>query len=165
MGKLVNMTRLSFKDTLVTGKIPTELGEMTILQNLSLEGNSLTGSAPKEVCTLRNLELNLFVTDCFDSVKKLGVDCPVADCCTFCRRAANTIPDFVQKPATAAGQAVPGNSTATTTVPGRSGTTAPGASGTAAPGNAGTAAPGDTGTFAPDNAATPTPGAGLGIAP
>jgi hypothetical protein len=110
-------------------------------------------------------QLGRETTDCFESVKKLGVDCPVSDRCTFCRRAANTIPDFVQKPATAAGQAAPGNSTATTTVPGGSGTTAPGDLGAAAPGDAGTAAQGDTGTFAPDNAATSTPGAGLGIAP
>lgn len=75
------------------GKIPTELGRLTILENLSLESNSLTGSAPQDVCILRNLELNLFVTDC--PTKGQGVVCPLNDCCTFCRRSEVKVPAFV----------------------------------------------------------------------
>ena len=93
-GNLVNMTRLSFKDCLLNGTIPTELGRMTILENLSLEGNMLTGAAPQEVCNLRLAELDLFVTDCRSD--KVGVDCHVGDCCTFCRRSENTVPDHLK---------------------------------------------------------------------
>ena len=96
LGKLANMTRMSFKDCLLEGTIPTELGHMTILENLSLESNSLTGTMPSEVCTLRNLELNLLVIDC--SAGDTGVQCDLGEhgCCTFCRRAENTVPDFIK---------------------------------------------------------------------
>ena len=87
-GNLVNMTRFSIKDTLVNGTIPAELGYMTRLQDLALSQTGLSGRAPEEVCALRLLEMTLFVTDCEEEVggKWKGVDCPVDDCCTFCRR-------------------------------------------------------------------------------
>jgi len=104
LGNLVNMTRMSFKDCLLEGTIPTEFGRMTILENLSLETNSLVGSMPQEVCELRSLELNLLVVDCSagEEGAKVGVQCEVAreqgetGCCTFCRRAENTVPDFIK---------------------------------------------------------------------
>jgi hypothetical protein len=79
----------------ISGPIPTELGRMTILENLSLESNTLTGTAPDEICQLRNLELSLFVTDCYSNSTQRGVECEVdtqvdgrkvEKCCTFCRR-------------------------------------------------------------------------------
>jgi hypothetical protein len=79
----------------ISGTIPTELGRMTILENLSLESNTLTGAAPDEICQLRNLELSLFVTDCYSNSTHRGVVCEVdkvvngrkvEKCCTFCRR-------------------------------------------------------------------------------
>jgi hypothetical protein len=94
LGNLVNMTRLSLKDCLLTGQIPSELGRMTTLENLSLESNSLTGVAPVDVCMLRNLELNIFVTDC--PTNGHGVECDLSDCCTFCRRPKNKIPSPIK---------------------------------------------------------------------
>ena len=100
LGNLANMTRMSFKDCMLSGPIPTELGLMTILENLSLESNSLTGSMPSDICQLRNLELNLLVVDC--KAGDAGVQCDRGEkgngngCCTFCRRADNTVPDFIR---------------------------------------------------------------------
>ena len=80
-----NMTRLSFKDNLLSGPIPSFLGEMAVLQDLTLEKNTLTGVAPPEICALREKELRMFVTDC-PSRGGVGVNCSIDDCCTFCRR-------------------------------------------------------------------------------
>jgi len=60
-----------------------ELGHMTMLKDLSLETNLLTGSAPDEVCQLRQKELQLFVTDC-PGTGGSGIQCDIGDCCTFC---------------------------------------------------------------------------------
>lgn len=100
LGHMLNMTRMSLKDCLLSGTIPTEFGNMTKLENLSLESNLLTGKAPEEVCMLRNMELNLFVTDCLSD--KGGVDCPVGECCTFCRRGEVVAPAFLKQTVTTA---------------------------------------------------------------
>lgn len=93
LGNLKNMTRMILKECFLNGTIPTQLGNMTVLENLSLENNLLTGAAPDQVCTLRNLELTVFVTDC--KTDKGGIDCP-DDCCTFCRRGESIIPAFLK---------------------------------------------------------------------
>jgi hypothetical protein len=83
-GNLVNMTRLSLQDTLISGTIPAELARMTILENLALEFNDLTGDVPSSVCELRSKMLTVFSTDC--QYGPYGVNCPVPNCCSFCRR-------------------------------------------------------------------------------
>jgi hypothetical protein len=95
LGYLRNMTRMIFKDCFLSGTIPVQLGNMTRLENLSLESNLLTGTAPAEVCNLRNQQLAVFVTDCKHD--KVGVDCPVDACCTFCRRGETILPAFLKK--------------------------------------------------------------------
>jgi len=85
LGNLVNMTRLSLQDTLIEGNLPSELGLMTKLENFAADKNSITGRAPQEICALRQMSLNMFVTDC-PTRGNVGVVCPIPDCCTFCRR-------------------------------------------------------------------------------
>jgi hypothetical protein len=63
---------------------------MTILKDLSLENNLWVGTALDDVCNLREMELQLFVTDCPDPSGEHGVTCDIGDCCTFCRRNDNS---------------------------------------------------------------------------
>lgn len=85
LGELVNMTRLSLQNTLLNGTIPSELGLMTGLKNLAMQGTNIIGTVPGELCALRGLNLVVFVTDC-PARGGVGVQCPIPDCCSFCRR-------------------------------------------------------------------------------
>ena len=49
-----------FRDSFLTGEIPTELGSLSNLQSLNLSGNQLIGEIPSELASLSNLQsLNL----------------------------------------------------------------------------------------------------------
>lgn len=48
----------------MTGSIPPQIGELTLLKTLSLEGNELSGSLPDDLGLLLNLE-DLFVQQNF----------------------------------------------------------------------------------------------------
>lgn len=66
----------------------SELGLMTALEDFTLYDNkNIGGSMPQEVCSLRELELNLLVVQCFRNGQ--GVECSEPDCCTRCRRGSN----------------------------------------------------------------------------
>ena len=56
LGNLSNLQGLSLNDNQLTGGIPEELGSLANLQQLSLWGNRLTGGIPKELGNLSNLQ-------------------------------------------------------------------------------------------------------------
>ena len=61
LGDLTNLAQLSLSNNELTGEIPTELGDLTNLAQLSLFSNQLTGEIPVELGGLTNLEvLSLF---------------------------------------------------------------------------------------------------------
>ena len=55
LGNLTNLENLSLNRNSLTGSIPPELGNLTNLENLRLNQNSLTGSIPAELGNLANL--------------------------------------------------------------------------------------------------------------
>jgi hypothetical protein len=83
----------------LTGKIPSEIGELVKLKHLLLKSNKLSGALPPEmkslsnldlfivdkndivgsadpICAMPNLSIRYFVSDCLDEM-----DC---SCCTLC---------------------------------------------------------------------------------
>ena len=53
-GALLDARVLDLRDNLgITGTIPSELGKLDSLENLFLQGTSLTGSVPMELCDLQ----------------------------------------------------------------------------------------------------------------
>ena len=56
LGNLSNLRDLSLNGNQLTGGIPSELGNLANLQGLSLWGNQLTGVIPKELGSLANLQ-------------------------------------------------------------------------------------------------------------
>ncbi len=56
LGNLSNLENLSLNNNALTGPIPTELGSLTALRNLTLGGNELTGPIPTELGNLSSLE-------------------------------------------------------------------------------------------------------------
>ena len=62
LGNLSNLQNLSLYSNQLTGSIPPELGNLSNLQILNLYDNQLTGSIPTELGSLSNLtQLNLFL--------------------------------------------------------------------------------------------------------
>jgi hypothetical protein len=57
----------------IIGRIPSELGALTALERLLLQGTSLTGSVPQELCDLQATIGTIIV------VSRTDVTC---DCCT-----------------------------------------------------------------------------------
>jgi hypothetical protein len=106
------LDRLWLYQNQLTGTIPTELGNLGRMQFLYLEGNSLTGAMPSQICfnrdpiallTVSLLSLYLIIlyalklvylthTSCFPFlIQELGADCNddalsfvACDCCTCC---------------------------------------------------------------------------------
>ena len=85
LGNLVNLTRIGLSGCLLSGTVPSELGVLTTLEVMKLDTNLITGSVPQEVCDLRQVNLDVLVTDCPNNDGR-GVVCPIPDCCTFCSR-------------------------------------------------------------------------------
>ena len=56
LGNLSNLQGLSLWGNQLTGEIPTELGSLSNLETLDLGGNQLTGEIPTELGSLSNLE-------------------------------------------------------------------------------------------------------------
>lgn len=79
LGNLTNLEVLHLNGNQLTGTVPSEFQELTVLEELRLEGNDLSGAVPFEVCTLRNSQLSVFVSDCGGEWS--GVAC---SCCTEC---------------------------------------------------------------------------------
>ena len=65
-------------NSLINGTIPEELGNLTNLYTLHLEGTSLEGIMPLEVCLLRDNNQSLDVTF---NLYELAVDCEDVECC------------------------------------------------------------------------------------
>jgi hypothetical protein len=102
------LDRLWLFQNQLTGTIPTELGNLGRMQFLYLEGNSLTGSMPAQICSNRDpialLTVSLLsLSNCAPrnysisltfppiSIQELGADCNedaaslvLCDCCTCC---------------------------------------------------------------------------------
>ncbi len=79
LGSLTNVEVLYLNGNQLTGTVPSEFQELTVLEELRLDGNDLSGAVPFEVCSLRNSQLNVFVSDCGGEWS--GVAC---SCCTEC---------------------------------------------------------------------------------
>ena len=62
------MRQLWMYDNVLTGQIPTELGLLSQLRLLQVEGNTFTGMMPTEVCdnTMFPRPLEILGADCFD---------------------------------------------------------------------------------------------------
>jgi hypothetical protein len=73
--RLLCYTALDIMDNLLTGTVPTELGKCSMLGNLLLALNDLTGSVPEEVCSL-------FTPP--DESKEIMVDCKEVQCTCNC---------------------------------------------------------------------------------
>ena len=56
IGQLVNLTYLTLADNELTGEIPTEIGKLNNLKVLNLDGNKLNGQIPTEIGKLNSLE-------------------------------------------------------------------------------------------------------------
>ena len=56
LGNLSNLTNLSIEGNGFTGEIPPELGNLSNLRDLSIEGNGLTGEIPPELGNLASLQ-------------------------------------------------------------------------------------------------------------
>ena len=107
LGNLPRLKILRLNNNLLSGTIPTEFGRLSRLgtcihdpldpvltlfnpllsckETLSLSENKLTGTAPREVCELRQEEGALvhFVVPCVNPRTGLGIECEKS--CCFCR--------------------------------------------------------------------------------
>lgn len=78
------MTRLQVQKNRFTGTIPGAWGKLDQMEQLTAEGNLLTGTIPNSVCELTRDFLRQFVVDCVDKRRGIGFDCE-PQCCTLCR--------------------------------------------------------------------------------
>lgn len=107
-GSLTKLRALALDDNALEGRIPSELGRLTNLgklcfcsvvsqhmhcltrspyfvASLNLGANDLSGTAPQEVCNLRNGVLDIFIAPCtVNGVVATPFQCSVPDCCTEC---------------------------------------------------------------------------------
>ena len=85
-GDLTSLKELNMENNELSGDFPTALSGMTSIKSILLAGNSIVGRVSSEVCDLRNMDLETFVTDCpgTDGPTLTGVICPTPSCCTAC---------------------------------------------------------------------------------
>ncbi|KAL7487586.1 hypothetical protein ACHAW6_013176 [Cyclotella cf. meneghiniana] len=79
IGQLIDLKTLSLQSNRLFGTVPSELHNLSLLEELRLDSNGFSGVVPKDVCDLRNLSLNIFVSDCRGSWPKIS-----CSCCTEC---------------------------------------------------------------------------------
>ena len=65
------MTALNLRNNKMSGPIPVEIGELTKLTSVQLDGNDFTGSIPQALCDLDGME-PIRVDD--------NISCPVGCC-------------------------------------------------------------------------------------
>lgn len=72
------LTHISLQDTHITGHVPTQLGELTTLQDVHLQMTQLTGTMPVQVCDLLGdgKVMQTLAADCKEEM--------VCECCTVC---------------------------------------------------------------------------------
>ena len=69
LGKLAALTELSLRNNQLTGTIPAELGDLSTLTNLNLSNNSLSGSIPSQLANASQLQyLRLFANQLTGSI-------------------------------------------------------------------------------------------------
>ena len=85
-GDLTSLKELNMENNELSGDFPTALSGMTSIKSILLAGNSIVGRVSSEVCDLRNMDLETFVTDCrgTDGRTVTGVLCQTSSCCTAC---------------------------------------------------------------------------------
>jgi len=81
-GLMTDLQVMRIADTQLSGTIPTELGRIAALQDLTAYYTDLTGTMPVEVCALRNNVLQKLTADCAGENPIL--QCSFPDCCTEC---------------------------------------------------------------------------------
>ncbi|KAL3783661.1 hypothetical protein HJC23_004836 [Cyclotella cryptica] len=93
IGNLLQLEELVLYDNpLLSGTLPSELGLCQNLRVIQLQGTKITGTVPKEVCSLRDMKLNFdfaqwteefFKVDCLPKNETLPalIHC---DCCSTC---------------------------------------------------------------------------------
>jgi len=72
---------LELQDTNLTGSLPTELGLLTELKRLHVYGTRISGTIPKEVCSLSGLGDGGCLVDCLQVVRP--VNCDACKCYGF----------------------------------------------------------------------------------
>ena len=69
LGKLSALTELSLRNNQLTGTIPAQLGDLSVLTNLNLSNNSLSGSIPSQLANASQLQyLRLFANQLTGSI-------------------------------------------------------------------------------------------------
>mmetsp|Transcript_17002 Transcript_17002/g.39257 ORF Transcript_17002/g.39257 Transcript_17002/m.39257 type:complete len:115 (+) Transcript_17002:1710-2054(+) len=87
LGNTAKLRVLSLVGNRLTGPMPTELGRLTDLEVLGFSSNDLSGSIPDEVCSLwdHNLEfLGIVSSSSRCSGAFGGLSCPSQTCCPMC---------------------------------------------------------------------------------
>jgi len=67
-----------------TGKIPSEMGDLSKLKSLRLEGNSFSGVMPSEICLLTDDILKEIIADSDSNDPFSHVTCYLDTCCSEC---------------------------------------------------------------------------------
>lgn len=75
LGRMSSLTEMYLNGTHVSGTIPTEFGRLGALEELSVQDTLLTGTMPRQVCRLPHL--NMLSATCHG--EHASVQC---DCCT-----------------------------------------------------------------------------------
>ncbi len=94
LGNISRLQQLVFYENHITGTIPSELGNMKTLQALSLYQNSITGSVPSEMGMAKELQI-LYVYDNFISGQipsQLGNISGLQQLCLYVNLITGTIP-------------------------------------------------------------------------
>eukprot|EP00978_Attheya_sp_CCMP212_P030324 scaffold111055_cov52-Attheya_sp.AAC.3 len=78
LGNMADLNALEIHSNFLSQTIPTEIGNMKNLTLLDVTGNMLSGGVPPQVCQLRQGSLKALSVDC-----AWRLTCPES-CCTLC---------------------------------------------------------------------------------